>query len=29
MQQRMTAILPCGDFDAAEAFFARLGFPAA
>lgn len=26
MQQRMTAILPCSDLDAAEAFFARLGF---
>jgi hypothetical protein len=26
MQQRLTAILPCNDIDAAEAFFARLGF---
>ena len=26
MQQRLTAILPCNDLDAAEAFFARLGF---
>jgi hypothetical protein len=26
MQQRLTAILPCKDLDAAEAFFARLGF---
>jgi len=26
MQQRVTAILPCNDLDAAEAFFARLGF---
>ncbi len=26
IQQRMTAILPCNDLDAAEAFFARLGF---
>jgi catechol 2,3-dioxygenase-like lactoylglutathione lyase family enzyme len=26
MQQKLTAILPCNDLDAAEAFFARLGF---
>jgi catechol 2,3-dioxygenase-like lactoylglutathione lyase family enzyme len=26
MQQRLTAILPCNDLDAAEAFFTRLGF---
>ena len=26
MQQRLTAILPCNDLDAAEAFFRRLGF---
>ncbi len=26
MQQRLTAILPCNDLDAAEAFFGRLGF---
>jgi len=26
MQERLTAILPCNDLDAAEAFFARLGF---
>jgi hypothetical protein len=26
MQQRLTAILPCNDLDAAEAFFARLVF---
>src|SRR5258708_9648960 len=26
MQQRLTAILPCNDLDASEAFFARLGF---
>jgi hypothetical protein len=26
MQQGLTAILPCNDLDAAEAFFARLGF---
>ena len=26
MQQRLTAILPCNDLDAAEAFFARLEF---
>ncbi|GJG88849.1 glyoxalase [Gemmatimonadetes bacterium T265] len=26
MEQRLTAILPCNDLDAAEAFFARLGF---
>ncbi len=26
MAQRLTAILPCNDLDAAEAFFARLGF---
>jgi catechol 2,3-dioxygenase-like lactoylglutathione lyase family enzyme len=26
MQQRLTAILPCNDIEAAEAFFARLGF---
>ena len=26
MQQGLTAILPCSDLDAAEAFFARLGF---
>ncbi len=26
MEQRLTAMLPCDDFDAAEAFFARLGF---
>ena len=26
MQQRLTAILPCNDLDAAEAFFARFGF---
>ena len=26
MDQRLTAILPCNDLDAAEAFFSRLGF---
>jgi hypothetical protein len=26
MDQRLTAILPCNDLDAAEVFFARLGF---
>jgi predicted lactoylglutathione lyase len=26
MQQRLTAILPCNDLDAAQAFFERLGF---
>ena len=26
MHQRMTAILPCNDLDAAQAFFERLGF---
>jgi catechol 2,3-dioxygenase-like lactoylglutathione lyase family enzyme len=26
MQQRMTAILPCSDLDAAQRFFERLGF---
>ena len=26
MQQRLTAILPCTDLDAAQAFFERLGF---
>jgi len=26
MRQGLTAILPCNDLDAAEAFFARLGF---
>jgi catechol 2,3-dioxygenase-like lactoylglutathione lyase family enzyme len=26
MRQRLTAILPCNDLDAAEAFFVRLGF---
>ncbi len=26
MHQRLTAILPCNDLDAAEAFFKRLGF---
>jgi hypothetical protein len=26
MQERLTAILPCNDLDAAEAFFVRLGF---
>jgi catechol 2,3-dioxygenase-like lactoylglutathione lyase family enzyme len=26
MQQGLTAILPCNDLDAAEAFFTRLGF---
>ncbi|WP_430912953.1 glyoxalase [Methylobacterium sp. sgz302541] len=26
MDERLTAILPCNDLDAAEAFFARLGF---
>ena len=26
MQQRLTAILPCNDLDAAEAFFGLLGF---
>jgi predicted lactoylglutathione lyase len=26
MEQCLTAILPCNDIDAAEAFFARLGF---
>jgi catechol 2,3-dioxygenase-like lactoylglutathione lyase family enzyme len=26
MQQGLTAILPCNDLDAAEAFFERLGF---
>lgn len=26
MEQRLTAILPCNDLDAAEAFFVRLGF---
>jgi hypothetical protein len=26
MQQGIAAILPCNDLDAAEAFFARLGF---
>ena len=26
MEQRLTTILPCNDLDAAEAFFARLGF---
>ena len=26
MQQKLTAILPCNDLDAAEAFFTRLGF---
>ena len=26
MEQSLTAILPCNDIDAAEAFFARLGF---
>jgi hypothetical protein len=26
MGQRLTAILPCNDLDAAEAFFLRLGF---
>jgi catechol 2,3-dioxygenase-like lactoylglutathione lyase family enzyme len=26
MDQRLTAILPCNDLDAAQAFFERLGF---
>ncbi len=26
MQQRLTAILPCNDLDAAQSFFERLGF---
>jgi hypothetical protein len=26
MEQRLTAILPCNDLDAAQAFFERLGF---
>ena len=26
MEQHLTAILPCSDLDAAEAFFARFGF---
>jgi hypothetical protein len=26
MEQRLTAILPCNDLDAAQAFFGRLGF---
>ena len=26
MDQRLTAILPCNDLDAAGAFFSRLGF---
>ena len=26
MDQKLTAILPCNDLDAAEAFFERLGF---
>ena len=26
MDQRLTAILPCNDLDAAEVFFGRLGF---
>ena len=26
MQQRLVAILPCNDMDAAQAFFERLGF---
>ena len=26
MDQRLTAILPCNDLDAAEAFFSQLGF---
>jgi predicted lactoylglutathione lyase len=26
MDQRLVAILPCNDFDAAQAFFERLGF---
>ena len=26
MDQRLTAILPCNDLDAAEVFFTRLGF---
>jgi predicted lactoylglutathione lyase len=26
MQKELTAILPCDDLDAAEVFFARLGF---
>jgi hypothetical protein len=26
MDQRLTAILPCNDLDASEAFFSRLGF---
>ncbi len=26
MNQRLTAILPCNDLDAAQTFFERLGF---
>ena len=26
MEQRLVAILPCNDLDAAQAFFERLGF---
>ena len=26
MEQRLTAVLPCNDLDAAQRFFERLGF---